>query len=196
MSEKDKVKKGSTYQAGAQIGNAFSKNVQNGTNTTIQGMDLFRAKGINLAKVGYEQGKGNLFEFIEAAKLEKNMANAGAKAFDKSPVTDISTSQGGYGEHTAPDDFRLQKDGKIIGMGQAKVNNDPHKTAVNFTNSKYYGMQRNTTIDTLPDVKKQLDNMLQKGEISQAAYNDACSNLTGMLKDPDSGITSGGTTTS
>lgn len=195
MNEKEKVSKENAYHAGAQIGNAFSKNVQNGTDVTIQGMDLFRAKGAKLAKVGYEQGKGNLFEFIEAAKLTKNMANAGARPFDKFPVTDIPTEKGGFGGHTAPDDFRMQKDGRIIGRGQAKVNNSPHKAALNFTNPKYYGMQKNAPVDMLPQIQKELDNMLSKGEISQAAYNDACNNLTGVLIDPDSGITSGGTTT-
>lgn len=191
----DELHKENMAQAAAQIGNAFSKNVQNGTDTAIKGMDLFRAKGANLTKVGYEQAKGNLFEFIESAKLTKNMANAGAKAFDKVPVTDIPVSKGGYGAHTAPDDFRFQKGGNVIGKGQAKVNNKPHDAAVNFTNPKYTGMQRVTTIDSLPDIKRELDKMLEKGEISKAAYNDAYNNLTGMLTDPDSGITSGGTTT-
>lgn len=194
MENNKKVVKENTYHAGAQIGNAFSKNVQAGTDAAMQGMDLFRAKGGNLGKVGYEQGKGNLFEFIEAAKLTKNMANAGAQAYDKFPVTDIPISKGGYGEHTAPDDFRLQKNGTIIGRGQAKVNNDPHRAAVNFTNPKYFGMQKNTTIDSLPEIQEQLKKMLDKGEISKAAYEDAYNNLTGMLTDPDSGITSGGTT--
>ena len=194
MEKNQKFIRQNVYHAGAQIGNDFSKNVQKGTDTAIRGMNLFRAKGANLGKVGYEQGKGNLFEFIEAAKLTKNMANAGVQAFDKFPVTDIPVGKGGYGEHTAPDDFRLQKNGTIIGRGQAKVNNDPHKAAVNFTNPKYYGMQKNTTIDSLPEIKEQLKKMLEKGEISKTAYDDACNNLTGMLIDPDSGITSGGTT--
>ena len=195
MKGKEKIRRENSYQAGAQIGNVISKNVQTGSDTAMQGMDLFRAKGANLGKVGYEQGKGNLFEFIEAAKLTKNMANAGAKPFDKFPVTDVPVSKGGYGEHTAPDDFRLQKDGKIIGYGQGKVNNDSHRAAVNFTNPKYKGMQRNTTIDSVPEIQEQLKEMLEKGEISKEAFDDAWNNLNGMLVDPDSGITSGGTTT-
>lgn len=179
---------------GAQMGNMASRAVQSGTEAAHHGMDLFRDKGYRLAKVGYEQGKGNLFEFIEGAKLQKNMANAGVKAFDKFSVTDVPTSKGGFGEHTAPDDFRFSKDGKIIGMGQAKVNNSAHRAALNFVNPKYKGMQRNTTIDSVPEIKEALKEMLQKGEISRTVYEDACNNLTGCLTDPDSGITSGGTT--
>ena len=163
--DKKKIRKQNAEQVGTLIGNEFSKSVQHGTQKAIEGMDLFRAKGGKLVKVGYDQAKGNLFEFIEAAKLTKNMANAGVADFDKFPVTDIPVERGGFGEHTAPDDFRLKKNGRIIGRGQAKVNNDPHTAAVNFTNKKYYGMQKNTTIDSVPEIRKQLDSKLQKGEI-------------------------------
>lgn len=193
--DKKKIRKENAHHVGLQFGNELSKNVQEGTKKTIEGMNLFRVKGDSLSNVGYEQAKGNLFEYIEAAKLQKNMANAGATPFDKFPATDVPAKMGGYGEHTAPDDFKFQKNGKIIGKGQAKINNDPHKTAVNFTNPKYSGMQRNTTADSVESVKKHLDDMLAKGEVSKSSYNDAINNLEGMLTDPESGITSGGTTT-
>ena len=103
-------------------------------------------------------------------------------------------SKGGFGGHTAPDDFRLTKRGRIIGHGQAKVNNDPHDAAVNFTNKKYFGMQKITTVEAVPKIIAELDKMLKKGEISQRQYEDAITNFTGMLTDPETGITSGGTT--
>ena len=181
-------------QIGAQLGSTSSANFQRGTDAAHAGMDLFLAKGYKLQNVGFEQGKGNLFEFIEGAKLQKNLANAGEKQLDIFAVTDVPTAKGGFGEHTAPDDFRLIRDGRKIISGQAKINNDPHKTAVNFANTKYKGMQRNTTIDSVPDVRAKLDQMLAKGEISKAAYTDACDNLTGCLTDPETGVSSGGTT--
>lgn len=192
---KGKVLKDVTNQGAAQIGNAFSANVQAGTDAAIKGMDLFRFKAERTSNVNYEQAKGNLFEYIESAKLTKNMANAGVKAFDKTPLTDAPSNMGGFGEPHAPDDFRFIRDGKVIGSGQAKVNNDTHKAAVNFTNPKYNSMQRNAPSDVIKDIQNHLDEMVQKGEISRAAYEDATANLRGALTDPSSGISSGGTST-
>lgn len=184
------------YASGDLIGNAISHDVQEGSNAAMQGMKLFRLKGERLQNVGYEQAKGNLFEYIEGAKLNKNMANAGVAPYDTFTVTDAQKAWGGYGENTAPDDFRLQRRNKIFGFGQAKVNNKPHDTARNFANDKYKGMQRITTCDTVDKVKLELDSMVQKGEISRAAYNDAVQNLKyNGLTDPVSGVSSEGTTT-
>lgn len=193
--DKGKLKKEIYFHTFSQIGNRMSKNVQRGTEVAIKGMKIFKYKGDKLANVGYEQAKGNLFEYIEAAKLEKNMANAGKKPFDIFSVTDAKKEIGGIGEPHASDDLRFIKNGKVIGKGQAKVNNNPHNTAKNFVNSKYLGMQRNTTIDQLEAIKFELDKMLSKGEISQNVYNDTIENLVGMATDPETKITSGGTIT-
>lgn len=194
--KKEKFENEIRNQASALAANEMAQNVQTGTEKAINGMDLFKWKAGRIADVGFEQSKGNLFEYIEAAKLEKNMANTGAQAFDRNPITDVSGAKGGFGENTAPDDFRFQKNQKIIGSGQAKYNNDAHKAAHNFTNEKYTQMQRIAPSDQISEIKDQLNSMLAKGEISQSAYTDACNNLQYEgLKDPDSGISSGGTTT-
>ena len=183
-----------SYYAG-QIADELNKNLKNGTDITLKDMDLFRWKGEKVAKVGYEQAKGNLFEYIEQAKFERNNANAGYQNFDKSPVTDIPASKGGYGGHTAPDDFRAVQNGKVVFRGQAKVNNNPNNTANNFLNPKYRGMQRITTSDTVEDVKNALAEKLQKGEINRQQYDEVMRNIRKGLTDDRTGISSGGTTT-
>ena len=72
-------------QAGAFVGNAASQNVQMGTDTAIDSMRELLYKAGKISKVGFEQSKGNLFEYIEAAKLQTNMANCGER-FDRNPV--------------------------------------------------------------------------------------------------------------
>lgn len=54
-------------------------------------------------------------------------------------------------------------------------------------------MQRVAPSDVVDDIKKELDNMLSKGEISRAAYEDASKNLRRALTDEASDISSGGT---
>lgn len=195
MNNKDKkdVLNDSSGFGASQIANSLSDSVQNGSDAARIGSDLLRAKGEKLANVGYEQGKGNLFEYIENAKFMRNYANAGNSSLQSIPVTDAPKSLGGLGEPHSPADFKIVYGDKLHQEAQAKVNNDVHDTAVNFTNSKYNGMQRITYSDSYDDVKEKLDNMFAKGEISKSAYNDCILNLRTGLTDDKTGITSGGT---
>lgn len=192
--EKTKRGKDISEHVGALAGNAMSQNVQAGTNVAMDSMGELLFKAGRISDVGFEQSKGNLFEFIEAAKLQTNMANKG-HFLDKNPVTDIPTSRGGLGEHTAPDDFRLVKDGKVVGRGQAKYNNNAQKAANNFVDPKYHNMQRVAPSDQIPEIREKLDEMMRKGQISKHAYDNAVKNLQqDGLTDPTTGISSGGTT--
>ena len=195
MNNKDKqdVLKESGSFGAAHIANSMTESVQNGSDAARVGSDLLRAKGEKLANVGYEQGKGNLFEYIENAKFMRNYANAGNSSLQSIPVTDAPKSLGGLGEPHSPADFRIVYENRVHEEVQAKVNNNVHDTAVNFTNGKYAGMQRITYSDSYEDVKETLDNMLAKGELSKSAYNDCISNLRTGLTDDKTGITSGGT---
>lgn len=191
----DKEKRSLRAQLGALAGNAGSRTVQLGTDVAMESMSELLYKAGKVRNVGFDQSKGNLFEYIEAAKLQTKMANRG-ELFDRNPVTDLPESRGGYGGHTAPDDFRMQKAGRIVGRGQAKYNNNPRMAAENFVNPKYMDMQRIAPIDQLRDIEACLDQMVADGEISRAAYQNAIQNLQrNGLTDPDSGISSGGTTT-
>ena len=182
-------------QAGAFVGNAASQNVQMGTDTAIDSMRELLYKAGKISKVGFEQSKGNLFEYIEAAKLQTNMANCGER-FDRNPVTDLAAGRGGYGGHTAPDDFRMQRNGRIVGQGQAKYNNSAWRAAQNFVDPKYTDMQRIAPTDQMADIESCLHKMAENGEISKTAYENAVSNLMKKgLTDPSTGNASGGTTT-
>ena len=182
-------------QAGAFVGNAASQNVQMGTDTAIDSMRELLYKAGKISKVGFEQSKGNLFEYIEAAKLQTNMANCGER-FDRNPVTDLAAGRGGYGGHTAPDDFRMQRNGRIVGQGQAKYNNSAWRAAQNFVDPKYTDMQRIAPTDQMADIESCLHKMAENGEISKTVYENAVSNLMKKgLTDPSTGIASGGTTT-
>lgn len=156
-------------QAGAFVGNTASQNVQMGTDTAIDSMRELLYKAGKISKVGFEQSKGNLFEYIEAAKLQTNMANCGER-FDRNPVTDLAAGRGGYGGHTAPDDFRMQRNGRIVGQGQAKYNNSAWRAAQNFVDPKYTDMQRIAPTDQMADIESCLHKMAENGEISKTAY--------------------------
>ena len=66
-----KVAKDASKTAGTLVGNAASQNAQNATNAAVDGMSLFRWKvSTPIIQNGtFEAQKGNLFEYIEAAKF-------------------------------------------------------------------------------------------------------------------------------
>lgn len=192
---RDKEEKELWGRAGVFAGNTVSHNVQKGTDTAISSMGELLYKAGRVSKVGFDQSKGNLFEYIEAAKLQTNMANQGHR-FDRDPVTDLGADRGGYGGHTAPDDFRMEKAGRVVGRGQAKYNNSPWRAARNFVDPKYTDMQRIAPTDQMNAIEGYLKQMLANGEISRASYENAVTHLMKQgLTDPSTGIASGGTTT-
>lgn len=218
MSEKHSKGKTSQYgaQIGAQIGNQFSKNVQEGTNETIKGMNLFKAEVSKRVNVDIDQSKGNLFEYIEAVKFNRNAANAGVKT--RAVVTDA------VGRPHDAADIELVKDGKVIQRVQAKFVSKSHKTSLGGKTpdkieseivadtvykqagggdfGKYHGMQRlvrkdesvNPNYESLLDREKQLANKRSKmNGIHSDEYHDVYENLTDELTDATSGVKSGGT---
>ena len=190
---RQKVRDDALRYGANQVGNIVSRNVQVGSDASMRGMDVFLKKAAQLRNVDYEQSKGNLFEYIEAAKLNTALGNKGSRA--QVQVTDAKKSWGGPGEPHAPDDFRIIEGDTVILRGQAKVNNDPNRTARMITDKKYHGMQRIVARDKYEEVKAALERQYQNGEISQATYEDTMSNLVRETTHP-SGVGSGGTTTS
>ena len=191
------MKKDSINHAGVQWGNYMASYAQDGTEAIHKGMDLFLKKANQIENVGYEQAKGNLFEYIETAKINRNLANQGVNRHYE--ATDAKKVWGGLGEPHASDDIRGFENGRIVARGQAKVNNNANATAGSdkgITNPKYKGMQRNVASDKYQEVMDALDEKYTKGEISKKNYEDARSNLREALTDEKSGITSGGTSTS
>ena len=179
----------------AQLGNYFNRNLQAGTDITKLDMDMLVDEALRRKNVNFEQAKGNLFEYIESSKLERNLANAGEGTLKYRPVTDAKKKWGGRQRPHDPADFVISNRGKIT-RGQAKYNNSARKAAENLTNAKYANMQRITPSDEVPKVRQEILKMKAKGQISAKMADDTLSNLQANgLTDKATGISSGGTTT-
>lgn len=179
----------------AQLGNYFNRHLQAGTDITKLNGDMFIDEALRRKNVNFEQAKGNLFEYIESAKLEQNMANAGKGTLQYRPVTDAKAKWGGRQRPHDPADFIIAHQGKVT-IGQAKYNNSARKAAENLTNPKYANMQRIAPADQVPAVRQAILDMKAKGQISAKAADDALANLSANgLTDKATGISSGGTTT-
>ena len=183
------------------LGNSISNNSQEATNVSIEGMDLFRKVAYQKHNVGFEQVKGNLFEYIEAAKF--NVDAAQKEKNIKAVVTDA------VGRPNDPADIEIKENNKVLRQVQAKFSTSKSAAAdsVNMQrNSKYKDMDRlirkdNNYIDeatgkktTLLKKTKELAEKKAKikGGIFQKEYKDVSQNLTDELKYKE--ITSGGTT--
>ena len=99
--------------AGTLLGNAASQNAQNATDAALDGMSLFRWKvGTPIIQNGtFEAQKGNLFEYIEAAKFNADAASKGISA--RAVVTDVTNP-------SAEADILIQDHGKTVKEIQAK----------------------------------------------------------------------------
>lgn len=88
MSVFKKTAKDASKEAGVIIGNQMSQNMQTATNVAVDGMRLFQDKvNSSIIQNGqFEFYKGNLFEYIEAAKFNTAAARAGSQT--RAVVTD------------------------------------------------------------------------------------------------------------
>lgn len=125
-------------KAGTFFGDAMSQNAHQATSEMVQGMGSFLYKAGRVKNVDFEQSKGNLFEYIEAAKFNADAASVGESA--RAIVTDA------VGRPHDPVDIEIRLDGKIVDRIQAKVSKDPH-AAVQMQAGigeygKYDGMKR------------------------------------------------------
>jgi hypothetical protein len=108
---KKSVKEGSKI-AGELLGDQLTKNAQNATDMSIEGMRLFQIKMQQIPNVGFEIAKGNLFEYIEAAKFNRNAATVGVPA--RAVVTDAT------GDSFAAADILIKVNGNTVKEIQAK----------------------------------------------------------------------------
>ena len=113
MSIFKKAAKDASKTTGNLVGNMASVNAQNSTNAAVDGMDLFRWKmGTPIIQNGhFDQQKGNLFEYIEAAKFNADAAGKGMSA--RAVVTDV------YDQGAAAD-ILIKEGGKVQKEVQAK----------------------------------------------------------------------------
>lgn len=189
-------------EAGIILGNTMSQNVQNATNAAIDGMNYFRAKVDSpiIQNGTFGTGKGNLFEYIEAAKFNVDAATKGSilSAF----VTDIKDP------HAAAD-ILIHDNNKVVREVQAKFSDSKHAAADSVTRQskdKYNGMQRlirkddhyydkasGNEMSLLEKSKEIARNRSEiEGNVYQKQYKDTYDNLTDELHYDD--VSSGGTT--
>lgn len=204
-----------TAQASAQMANSAMSNMQAATDLTDSGMELFLKAAKATQNVGFDQRKGNLFEYIESAKFNRNAARAGVKT--RAVVTAAD------GRPHDPSDIDLVKNGKVIRQVQAKFmdthngSQDTSAASSVFSQAggqkghwgKYKKMQRlvrkeeQYKIDpetgkpiSLVEEARRLANARGsvKGSPHAEDYRDVAENLTDELTDETTGVKSGGTT--
>lgn len=193
--------KDASQKTGALNGMASSRNVQDATDAAVRGMDLFREVAEKKNNVAFDQAKGNLFEYIEAAKFNKNAAHNGCSL--RAVVTDS------VGRPHDAADIEIMDGSRVVRRVQAKFSDSQHAAADSVTmqrNEKYQGMQRlirkeehyydETSGETMPliDKAKRLagDRASRTGNIYQEQYQDVYDNLTDELH--HGGVSSEGTT--
>lgn len=201
MSILRKKSKETSEIVGVLMRNASVRNMQNATDASITGMSLFRQVADSKQNVGFDQVKGNLFEYIEAAKFNRNAAASGMNI--QAVVTDA------VGRPHDPVDIELVQDGKVVQQVQAKFSDSKDAAASSVSmqrKDKYSGMQRlirkeEHYIDsatgketTLLEKAKQLAKIgsEREGNIYQKQYQDVYENITDELHHDK--VTSGGTT--
>lgn len=201
MSIFHKIVKDTSKQAGTLFGNAASENARKATSSTVKGMDLFRQVAEKKKNVAFDQAKGNLFEYIEAAKFNQSAARQG------SSLNAVVTDSIGRPHDAA--DIEIMQGGKVVRQVQAKFSDSKHAAADSVTmqrKAKYHGMQRlirkeenytdtatGETTSLLHKAKSLAEERASHGgNIYQAEYQDVAVNITDELN--HDGISSGGTT--
>lgn len=200
MSVFDKIAKDSANQAGALIGNVASESARNATAQGIQGMDLFREVAEKKRNVAFDKAKGNLFEYIEAAKFNTEAAKQASAL--KAVVTDS------VGRPRDAADIEIMKDGAVVRQVQAKFSDSQNAAADSVfmqKRDKYTGMQRlirkednyvdKATGESTSLLKKAKSLAQQRAEgngVYKEQYKDVAENITDELHHEN--ISSGGTT--
>lgn len=190
------------------VGNMASSNAQNATNAAVDGMDLFRWKiGTPIIQNGhFDQQKGNLFEYIEAAKFNADAASKGMSA--KAVVTDVY-DQGAAADILIKDGGRVQKEVQAKFVKSVSCKGIERSAANSVFDQaggqrghwgKYNGMDRlirkdehyNADGSMLKEAKKLAKNRAESQDIHAGDFRDVHEHLTDELHYGDA--TSGGTT--
>ena len=196
-----KVDKDASKQAGSLLGNAVAENARQATSSAVKGMDLFRKVVEKKQNVAFDQAKGNLFEYIEAAKFNTTAA------YQRSTLNAVVTDSVGRPHDAA--DIEIMQGSSVVRQVQAKFSDSKHAAADSVTmqrKPKYHGMQRlirkednyvdsstGETTSLLHKAKSLAEERASHdGNIYQADYQDVAANITDELQ--HDGITSGGTT--
>ncbi len=186
---------------GILTGNEMSRNSQLATDTMTEGMKLFLKEADRVINVDVAQSKGNLFEYIEAAKF--NVASAKIGSDIRAVVTASNKGTNIYYNPHSPADILLTKNDKIIQEIQAKAGTNAKNLVFEHTGfrngeiGKYDGMARLIPKDADDKMLEEARNFAKaKSEVgldNSKHYKDVYENLENKLKTKDGKISSEGT---
>ena len=207
---KERVDRENAAIIGGQIAADVSKGVQEGTRQAVSGMKLFESEVERLQNVNFDQKKGNLFEYIETAKFNREAANRGV---DHRAIVTAADGR----PHDPADIEIVDGSKKVIRRVQAKFikttaangKDSSAATTVNkLTDPKYKDMQllgrkdsnykvdpeTRKSISMLDEEKKIAKAYAKPGNLKEEAYKDFERNATDELTDETTGVKTGGTT--
>lgn len=151
-----------------------------------RGMDAFREAAAAAGDRPVDKVQGNLFEYIEVAKFNTEASRSGADTAAR--VTEA------HGRPHAAADIEITRGGKVVDEVQAKSYSKGSDAAGALRKDDYQGMQRLVPEDKVDRVRELTESRADSKSIYARDYQDSADNLTGQLKDRDSGTASGGTT--
>ncbi len=183
----EKEKKQDQQFIAAQYGAYKTSNYALATDEMIDGMDLFQTAAEKLDAVSVSFKKGNLFEYIEAAKFNSDAALHGSAI--RAQVTAAN------GDPHGAADIILKKGEDILAEVQAKSSDSSTALANYLKEDKYNDMMKLVPSDKAENVQSIAEGLSErhasKGLASAEGHADTARNVTGELKYGE--ITSGGT---
>ncbi len=188
------------------IGNELSRNAELATNGSFEDMTNLLSKTVKLKNVPFDAAKGNLFEYIEAAKFNADASLKGINA--KAVVTDLYDSG-------AAADIIIKDNGRSVKEIQAKFiktmatdghDNSASNTVMHMTGAhnkgwgQYEKMDKlvrkednyNSNGSLLDETKKLAAERVETSYDHKDVYKDIHDTLTDEIKYKDA--SSGGTT--
>lgn len=173
--------------AGALFGAEQAVRQAAGADVMRTGMSQFLGEAQRLSALPVAIKKGNLFEFIEAAKFNYDAALKGS--------TMVAEVTAALGDTTAPMDVVLRDRRGVVAHVQAKVSESSTYTSRVLSTEKYAGMKKLVPQDKATRVRQisggLAHRMGQRGDPNAAHYADTAANVQGELTHGD--ISSGGT---
>lgn len=167
----------------ALYGAATGRQAAAAVNETVKDMAQFRRVATHLRRVPLEQRQGNLFEYLEAAKYNRNAALQGSPC--RAHVNHAN------GAPHSPADIEIRRGTRIVRQVQAKLCRRPAHTTHQISNPKYRGMQKLVARDQAEQVRGLAGRRAATGTLKADDYTDTVQNVTGELH--AEGVSSGGT---
>jgi len=178
MAGKHRKKTGAVEFGASQAGVVASAHQAAASDATRQGMELFRQAAQNLAKVDLEKSKGNLFEYIEAARFNASAAEKGSDL-----VAEVTAA---HGQPTAAADILVKSGERVVKEVQAKTSRSSTWMAREQAQDKYLGMDRLVPKDKAERVQEYTRRLAERyeerGDMRAEAFADSNEHVTGKLR--------------